>query len=157
MTERAAVYCRVSSSPQDAPEKVSLKNQEADCRAFATAKGYSVVEVVTERHSGKVADRPGLDRVLELVRSGAVTAVVCWDPTRFMRSMEDALVMGRDIRRLGARVEFTHLGSTGNASTDRLLGAVGAWFGEEEAVERLRRTIPARKASMQNGRWPGKG
>jgi DNA invertase Pin-like site-specific DNA recombinase len=38
MPERAVVYCRVSSTPQEDPDKVSLRNQEACCRVFATTR-----------------------------------------------------------------------------------------------------------------------
>ena len=41
--KRAAIYLRVSSERQ--AEKVSPQTQEADCRAYCEARGYTVSDV----------------------------------------------------------------------------------------------------------------
>ncbi len=57
--ERVALYVRVSTGEQD------LEGQERDLRAYATSRGWEVVEVYREKLSatGKV-DRPAYERLL---------------------------------------------------------------------------------------------
>lgn len=75
-----AILVRVSTVRQE------TERQEAELRAVAAARGWSVVEVVEEAGvSGAAKDRPGLDRVLVLARSGAVQKVLVHEVSRVAR------------------------------------------------------------------------
>lgn len=75
-----ALLVRVSTVRQE------TERQEAELRAVAAARGWSVVEVVQEAGvSGAAKDRPGLDRVLVLARSGAVQKVLVHEVSRVAR------------------------------------------------------------------------
>ena len=82
---RCALYHRVSTRDQN-PELPLEELHRA-----AEARGYEVAEVVTETGSGARNDRPGLQRVLELARSGEVDAVLVWKLDRAGRSVIDVL------------------------------------------------------------------
>ncbi len=47
---RVAIYCRVSSAGQE--DNSSLGTQEAACRSYAAERGWVVVEVYREVHTG---------------------------------------------------------------------------------------------------------
>ncbi len=67
---RAAIYCRVSSAGQE--DNSSLGTQEAACRAYAEERGWTVVGVYREVHSGaELFERPELTRLREAMRGGA--------------------------------------------------------------------------------------
>ena len=50
MSNRAVIYCRVSSHEQQ--ENYSLPTQEQRCRAHAQEQGWTVVAVESEQHAG---------------------------------------------------------------------------------------------------------
>jgi DNA invertase Pin-like site-specific DNA recombinase len=86
-TKRAVVYARISEDPMGAAAGVA--RQEADSRAFCDARGWPIVDVlvdndITASRYGRKR-RPGWARVLELVDSGAVDAIVAWDLDRMLR------------------------------------------------------------------------
>ena len=69
-------YVRVSTDRQ-AERGVSLEAQEAKIRAMATVQGADLIEVVVDGgESAKSLKRPGLQRIMTLVNSGKVQAVI---------------------------------------------------------------------------------
>jgi putative resolvase len=71
--DRCAVYARVSSEKQ--AEAGNLDRQRERLLAAATARGYEVAAVVTERASGLNEKRRGLRR---LFRLAAERSMWCW-------------------------------------------------------------------------------
>jgi site-specific DNA recombinase len=68
--KRAILYARVSSAEQ--VEGYSLDQQIDALRAWASREGYEVLaEVRDEGWSAAYLERPGLDRVRDLVEEGA--------------------------------------------------------------------------------------
>src|SRR4028119_2240158 len=73
--KRAILYTRVSGDEQK-KRGYSLLDQRDALRAWASENGYEVVEEIEDAgYSGAYLERPGLDRVRALVRSGAADAV----------------------------------------------------------------------------------
>lgn len=89
MPERAVLYARISLDKTG--EEIGITRQLHDIRALAKAKGYEVVEEITENNISAAKDlhRPGYEKVKELVRSGAVDHVVVWQTSRLVRSRKD--------------------------------------------------------------------
>jgi site-specific DNA recombinase len=83
-------YVRVSTEKQD----VSLEAQEAQIRAMAVVKGWALSEVVIDRDqfSGDM-DRPGLQRVIEMIKGKQVGAVIIAKLDRLTRSTRDVIHM----------------------------------------------------------------
>ena len=76
--ENAVGYIRVSTEEQ-ATEGVSIQTQDEKVRAYATRRNLNLIDVVVESgvSEGKpLEEREGGRRVLDLVRSKAVAAVV---------------------------------------------------------------------------------
>src|ERR1700693_3394611 len=69
-------YVRVSTDRQ-AEQGVSLEAQEAKIRARATVQGAELLDVIVDGgESAKSLNRPGLQRLVALVNSGKVQAVI---------------------------------------------------------------------------------
>ena len=83
--KRAILYARVSTDEQ-ARSGYSLAQQIEALRACAAREGYEVLEEVSDAgQSGASLERPGMDRVRDLVASGGVSAVLAQDRDRFAR------------------------------------------------------------------------
>jgi len=83
--KRAILYARVSTDEQ-ARTGYSLVQQIVALREYAAREGYEVLEeVVDAGESGATLERPGLDRVRDLVAAGGVSVVLAQDRDRFSR------------------------------------------------------------------------
>jgi site-specific DNA recombinase len=83
--KRAVLYARVSTDEQ-AKSGFSLAQQMEALRAYAGQEGYEVLEEVSDPgQSGASLERPGMDRVRDLVATGDVLVVLAQDRDRFAR------------------------------------------------------------------------
>lgn len=86
----AAIYCRLSDDAMGTGKKV--EEQETDCRVIAAQRGWDVAHVLVDNDLSawkRGVKRPGWDKLLELIRSKDVDAVVVWHPDRLMRQPRD--------------------------------------------------------------------
>src|SRR5215204_4592843 len=82
---QAILYARVSTDEQ-ARSGFSLAQQLEALRESATRAGYEVLEEVQDPgQSGASLERPGMDRVRDLVAAGGVSLVLAQDRDRFAR------------------------------------------------------------------------
>ena len=76
-------YLRVSLEDENTGESESISNQRdlIGCylKQHPEFTAYKVMEVVDDGHSGTNFDRPGIKRVLELVRQRKVAAILVKD------------------------------------------------------------------------------
>jgi site-specific DNA recombinase len=83
--KRAILYARVSTDEQ-ARSGYSLAQQIEALRAYATRESYEALEEVSDPgQSGASLERPGMDRVRDLVAAGGVFVVLAQDRDRFAR------------------------------------------------------------------------
>jgi site-specific DNA recombinase len=83
--KRAILYARVSTDEQ-ARSGYSLAQQIEALREYAACEGYEVLEEITDPgQSGASLERPGMDRVRDLVVAGGVSVVLAQDRDRFAR------------------------------------------------------------------------
>jgi len=84
-SKRAILYARVSTDEQ-ARSGYSLAQQIEALREYAASEGYEIVEEVSDPgQSGASLERPGMDRVRDLVAGGGVSVVLAQDRDRFAR------------------------------------------------------------------------
>src|ERR671926_219816 len=85
--KRAILYARVSTEEQ-VRSGYSLAQQMEALRQYAAREGYEVLEEVTDPgQSGASLERPGMDRVRDLVGEGGVWIVLAQDRDRFAREL----------------------------------------------------------------------
>jgi site-specific DNA recombinase len=83
--KRAILYARVSTDEQ-ARSGYSLAQQIEALREYAAREGYKVLEEVSDPgQSGASLERPGMDRVRDVVAGGGVYVVLAQDRDRFAR------------------------------------------------------------------------
>src|SRR5918997_2964483 len=84
-SRRAVLYARVSTDEQ-ARSGYSLAQQIEALRNHAAREGYEVLEEVRDAgQSGASLERPGMDRVRDLVAAGGVSVVLAQDRDRLAR------------------------------------------------------------------------
>jgi site-specific DNA recombinase len=82
---RAILYARVSTDEQ-ARSGYSLSQQLEALREYAVHEGYEILDEVTDPgQSSVVLERPGMDRVRDLVAAGGVSVVLAQDVDRISR------------------------------------------------------------------------
>lgn len=86
---RAALYCRISKDAE--ARGLGVARQEADCRALAERRDWSVADVYVDndvaasRLQGQRRTRPEYGRLLEDIRESRVDAVIAWENDRLGR------------------------------------------------------------------------
>ena len=101
----AALYARVSSDRQDVD--LSVAAQLRALREHADRNGYVVVrEFVDEAESGRVADRPQFQEMLDEAKTpqAPFREILVWKFSRFTRKREHAVAFKSMLRRRGIRV-----------------------------------------------------
>src|SRR4051794_5432058 len=140
---RAILYARVSTDEQ-ARSGYSLAQQLEALREHAAREGYEVLEEVQDAgQSGASLERPGMDRVRDLVASeaGGVAVVLAQDRDRFAREPAYHYLLRREFEEHGTKIRA--LNDRGDDSpegelTDGILDQL-AKFERAKTAERTRR------------------
>jgi site-specific DNA recombinase len=157
---RAVLYARVSGEEQ-AKKGYSLADQIYALRDWCSENDYEVVGEIQDRgFSGAYLERPGLDRVREMVADGEVDVVVVLFRDRIARGVH-AQLLSEEFREYGARL--VALNSRGDDSPDGELGdnildVIAAWE-RKKIAERMNRgkRRKAREGKVVAGPRPNYG
>lgn len=142
--QRAAIYCRVSTTDQ------SCDRQERELHAFAVRAGYEVVGVFKETGSGVRLDRVERRKIMALAQARHIDAVLVTELSRWGRSTLDLLETMRELE--ARRVSVIALnGMTFDlgTATGRMFATLLAGISEFERDllrERVRSGLAAAKA-----------
>jgi site-specific DNA recombinase len=102
--KRAILYARVSTDEQ-ARSGYSLAQQIEALREYAARQGYEVLEEVQDAgQSGASLERPGMDRVRDLVAGGGVYVVLAQDRDRFAREPAYHYLLRREFEEHGTKI-----------------------------------------------------
>ena len=156
MRDYAIIYCRVSTDDQANGDRVSLRDQEGKCRAFAVAKEWEVVLVVKdEGTSGRETAR--LDRLLKKCQeTGKSGHVVCFSSSRWGRFVKDPHTSPYYqylFKTSGWSVDFANEPKTGNGLADAITGVAHGELAAEESREKGRRAKMGLRAKADLGYW----
>jgi len=140
---KAILYARVSTRGQ-AEKGYSLRQQMEALRSRAEANGMKVLaEVTDDGYSGMTVDRPGLDRVRELVEAGGVDVVLAQDRDRFAREPAYHYLLETEFGKQGTKL--TAINDWGGDSPEgQLLRGIQDQVAKYERVlitERTRRVV----------------
>jgi site-specific DNA recombinase len=139
--KRAILYARVSTDEQ-ARSGYSLAQQLEALREYAAREGYEVLEEVSDPgQSGASLERPGMDRVRDLVAAGGVSVVLAQDRDRFTREPAYHYLLRREFEEHGTKIRA--LNDRGDESpegelTDGILDQL-AKYERAKTAERSRR------------------
>src|SRR5215203_4706491 len=102
--KRAILYTRVSTDEQ-ARSGYSLAQQIEALRAYSVREGYEILEEVQDAgQSGASLERPGMDRVRDLVAAGGVSLVLAQDRDRFAREPAYHYLLRREFEEHGTKL-----------------------------------------------------
>jgi site-specific DNA recombinase len=154
-------YSRVSTAEQR-ERGYSLRQQKEALRAYCLNEGWEIVaEAEDGGHSGASLERPGLDRVQDLVAGGGIDLVVAQDRDRFAREPAYLYLLRKEFSERGTRLRA--LNDRGDDSpegelTDGILDHL-AKFERAKIAERSRRRKmqKAREGKVIAGHTPNYG
>jgi site-specific DNA recombinase len=138
---RAILYARVSTDEQ-ARTGYSLAQQLEALREYAAREGLQILEEIEDAgQSGASLERPGMDRVRDLVAAGGVAVVLAQDRDRFAREPAYHYLLRREFEEHGTRIRA--LNDRGDESpegelTDGILDQL-AKYERAKTAERSRR------------------
>ncbi len=153
MSERAALYLRVSTSEGEQTEE----NQRRELREFVQDEGYELVAEYVDHESGRKGrnEREAFDRMFEAAESREFDVLVFWSLDRFSREgirKTIAYLQQLDFLSVGFRSYTEPYLNTENELVSHILLAVMSYFAEYEAKKISRRT----KAGIERAREEGK-
>lgn len=148
----AVGYVRVSTE-QQASEGVSLDAQEEKIRVYASLYGLPLADVVRdEGESAKNLNRPGVQRVLDLVRRQEVGAVIVYRLDRLTRSVRDLGEILNGIQRAGVALHSVEERIDTDSATGRMLLNVLMSISQWEREVIGERTATALAHLRENGK-----
>lgn len=155
MTSRSVIYARQSLDRSG--EGAAIERQVADCRALAVARGWDVVEVVSDNDmsasSGKL--RPGYERVLAMIEARSVDRVIVWAVDRLTRRMRDLEDVVDLCERSGVSVATVSgdidLGTDMGRMVARILASVARGEVERKGARQVRANL--QRAQAGNVGW----
>src|SRR5688500_3327107 len=142
-SRRAVLYARVSTEEQ-VRSGYSLRQQIERLREYAADEGYEVLEEVTDAgYSGVSLQRPGMDRIRDLVAESGVSVVLAQDRDRFAREPAYVYLLRREFEEHSTKIRS--LADRGDESpegelTDGILDQL-AKFERTKIAERTRRGL----------------
>jgi len=147
---RALGYVRVSTDKQ-ADLGVSLEAQAVKVRAMAAVQDAALAEVIEDAGvSAKTLQRPGLTRLLSLVRAGHVDVVIVAKLDRLTRSVRDLAdlldLFGKHGVSLVSVAESLDTGTAAGRLVLNVMASVSQW--EREAIGERTRDAMRHKRSM---------
>src|SRR5215203_919371 len=159
--KRAILYARVSTDEQ-ARSGYSLAQQLEALRDYATREGYEILEEVTDPgQSGASLERPGMDRVRDLVAASGVSVVLAQDRDRIAREPAYHYLLKRElaehccsVRALNDRGDDTPEGELTDGILDQLAKYERAKIAERTRRGKLRR---AKEGKIIAGRMASYG
>lgn len=149
---RVTVYARCSTARDQKPE-VQLE----ELRRYCSARGWVIVEeIVDHGFSGTRSDRPGLKRLMELVRSRQVDVVLVLKLDRLFRSLKHVVVTLQEFTELG--IDFVSIKDQIDVTTasGRLMLHLLAAFAEFERELIVERTILGVEYAKSQGKRLGR-
>ena len=130
----AVAYARYSSAGQ---RDVSIEQQLADIRAFASREGYTIVhEYADHARSGfkDVTARTAFQSMISAAADGSYDTIIAWKVDRFGRNREDSAIYKGKLRRFGVRVLYAMEpipeGSAG-VLLEGMLEATAEWYSRQ--------------------------
>ena len=146
--KRAILYARVSTDEQ-ARSGYSLAQQIEALRDYAAREGYEVLEEVSDPgQSGASLERPGMDRVRDLVAGGGVYVVLAQDRVRFAREPAYHYLLRREFEEHSAKIRALNDRGDDSPEGDPTDGI----FDQLAKYERAKMTERSRRGKLRKAR-----
>jgi site-specific DNA recombinase len=154
----AVIYTRVSTKEQ-AEKRLSLENQEKECKEFARKKEQLLVPDANifrdKGESAKFADRPELQRMLQFVKEnkGKVEILYIWKIDRLARNLGDYYGIKVALAKYGVRI-ISVTEPIDDDPVGRFLEAILAAAAQFDNEIRAIRSLTGMRMRVEQGEWP---
>ena len=143
---KAIGYIRVSTEKQE----LSPEAQEKKIRAMAEVQEIHLDSIINDEVSGKTLDRPGMQKVLDMVKSKSIDMVIVAKLDRLTRSVRDLQDLLELFNKTGVALVSVNESLDTHSAAGRLviniMVSVFQW--EREAIgERTRDALAVKKAN----------
>jgi site-specific DNA recombinase len=149
---KAAIYCRVSTEGQE-QEGSSLQTQLEACLKYCKGKKYEVTHQFREAFSGLSLERPELDKVREVVRSGDIDVLVVYSLDRFSRSPVHGVILLEELEKSAVMLEAA-TEQVDNSEAGKLIFYIKGYAAKLDAERRRDATGRGKKALLKAGKLP---
>lgn len=150
---QCAIYVRISTSDKGQSTEMQIR----ELTEFAKLKGFPIYRIYEDKgFSGSSSNRPKLKELMQDVRDGKVTHVLCWRLDRWFRSLKEVV---NTLNELSERnVSFISLkdGIDQGSSTGRLMTGLMACFAQFELEVIRERVRSGLENARRNGRVGGR-
>ena len=146
-----AIYARVSSEPR--PEAPTIASQVAVLRQRVQADGFTLppsMEFLDENYTGATLVRPALERLRDLMATGAIERLYVHSPDRLARKYAYQVLLVEEFQRLGVEVVFLNR-PLGQSPEDDLLLQVQGMMAEYERAKIMERHRRGKLHAAQTG------
>jgi site-specific DNA recombinase len=154
----AAVYARTS---QDNNDNFSTQRQIKDALEYASRMGLTVYEeyIFEEDYTGAKLDRPELDKLHALIKSGKIKHLIIWKVDRLSRVKHHAQwILGEWLIPNNVTLHVVDKNTTiKDEISGKIMFDVDANIAEEERHNIMKRTANGRKEKVEQGYYLGQG
>ena len=145
MTKRVALYLRVSTDQQ------TVENQRLELQAVADRLNWTIVETLADEgvSGAKGRDqRPGFDRLMQMVTRKEIDLIACWSVDRLGRSLQHLVTFLNEINERGVDLYLHTQGLDTSTPSGRAMFGMLSVFADFER-EMIRSRIMAGLARSQ--------
>lgn len=142
--KHTAIYVRVSSKQQD------TVSQEPDLKRWAEAHGGECV-TYRDKFTGKSMDRPGWNRMMDAVRQGKISRVVCWRLDRLGRTARGLTALFEELAERKVNLVSLKDGIDLGTAAGRMMANVLASVAQFETEVRAERVLAGQAAARARG------
>ncbi len=147
--KHVAIYCRVSTKAQDTAA------QEPDLKRYADGAGEEAVWY-RDNFTGKTMDRKGWNKLMDEVRAGKVSRVVCWRLDRLGRTAKGLTALFEELTERKVNLVSLRDGIDLNTAAGRLMANVLASVSQYETEVRAERVRAGQIVAKSKGKtWGG--
>ncbi len=145
------VYCRLSRDEDG--EKESLKNQEDIVVDYLNENGHEIVDIAKDdNYSGMNFNRPGIERMMELVNEKKIDTVFVKDVSRLGRHLGRTTICIEELKEKGIRVISVSEKLDSFCDTDEMTMRIQSFVNDSYARDIQRKVIYGlRQKQKSNG------
>lgn len=148
------IYCRKSTDTEDR-QVLSLESQENELKRLALSRGFEVVSILKESKSAKEPGRPIFNKMMSMINSGKIDAILCWKIDRLTRNPVDGgqiqwFLQNNKIKCITTFEKDYH--PTDNVILMSIEQATANQYIRDLSINVKR----GNRAKLERGEWPGK-
>lgn len=149
---RAVIYARTSSKRQKDEE--TIESQVDTLVSLAAERGYTILKddmFLDDGFRGAILERPALDDLRDLIRVERIDLVFIYCPDRLARAYVDQLILLKEFKKYGARVQFFKSLMDNDTPEGKMLTDIQGVFAEYERKLILDRSRRGRLFKAKKG------